>query len=224
MAGYAGQSTSSVFDKLQRSQQPQVEALLAWLERLPEVTRSRLINAACRCYPTLDCPRINHDSAQVSRLKMILHQASGITVVLGGNDGLRTYLVTALGHTCSMLEPERRRVCGIDVHEPDWFVPVDDVIYLRNLLDLGRLRECVERTWPIISGFKSRMTILNGIWSSVTDVDAKINQLAFRRHLLIADETGIKPEDLTCRNVVPIHILTVIEEKENRIRVIIKRI
>jgi len=81
LASYAGQATSSVFDKLQRTQQPQVEALLGWIERLPETTRNHLINSACRCCPTLDHPRLNHDIAQVSRLKTILHQANGLTVV-----------------------------------------------------------------------------------------------------------------------------------------------
>ncbi len=53
LADYAGQARSSVFDKLQRSDQPQVEALLGWLERLPETTRNRLLSSACRCYPHL---------------------------------------------------------------------------------------------------------------------------------------------------------------------------
>ncbi|MCL5096141.1 MAG: hypothetical protein M1608_01130 [Candidatus Omnitrophica bacterium] len=148
--------------------------MLGWLERLPEPTRNHLINSACRCYPTLSSPRLDHDPAQVSRLKTLLHQANGFTVVQGANEGLRTYLVTALGHTCSMLEPERQRVCGIDAHKPDWFVPVDDVIYFHNCLDSKGIRECVNRIWPVISGMKSRLTILNGVWSAVRELDAKI--------------------------------------------------
>ena len=224
LASYAGQASSSVFDKLQRAQQPQIEALLGWMERLPEPTRNHLINSACRCYPTLDSPRLKHDPAQVSHLKSLLHQANGFTVVQGGNDGLRTFLVTALGHTCSILEPERRRVCGIDAHEPDWFVPVEDVVYLHNLLDLGRLRECFNKAWPAIVEMKSRLTILSGVWSVAQGLEAEIYQLALRRHLMVADEVRFKPDELARRTVVPIHILTVTEERESRVRVGVQRV
>lgn len=219
LARYAGQARSSVFDKLQRTDQPQVEALLGWIERLPEPTRNRLINSACRCYPTLDNPRLSHDPAQVSRLRTLLHQSNGLTVIQGGNDGLRTFLVTALGHTCCLLEPERRRVCGIDVHEPDWFVPVEDVIYLHNLLDPYRLRECLCRAWPGITEMKSRLTLLNGIWSIAQEADAEIIQLAARRHLVVADGFRFGLEELARRGIAPIHVLSVTEEKEGRMRV-----
>jgi hypothetical protein len=219
LASYAGQARSSVFDKLQRSDQPQIEALLGWIERLPEHTRNSLINSACRCYPTLDSPRLSHDPTQISRLKTLLHQSSGLTVVQGGNEGLRTFLVTALGHTCGVLEPERRRVCGIDVHEPDWFVPIEDVIYLHNLLDPSRLRECLHRAWPAIAEMKSRLTILNGIWVVAHDLEGEINQLALRRHVVVADEIRFRVEDLARRGIGPIHVLTVNEEKESRVRV-----
>jgi hypothetical protein len=223
LASYAGQARSSVFDKLQRAEQPQVEALLRWIERLPESVRIRLINSACRCCPTLDSPRLNHDPAQVSRLKTLLRQANGLTVIQGGTEGLRTFLVTAMGHTCTMLEPERRRVCGIDAHEPDWFVPVEDVTYLHNMLDPVRLRESTRKAWPILAEMRSRLTILNGVWPAVRELREEMNQLALRRHLLLSDETRFRPEDLLQRGITPTHLLTVIEEKENRIRVTIQR-
>ena len=137
MASYAGQATSSIFDKLHRTEQPQVEAILAWIERVPEATRNKLLNSACRCYPTLDSSRLNHDPAQVSRLKTLLRHAGELTVVQGGSEGLRTFVVTPLGHARGMLEPERRQVCGIDIHEPDWFVPVDGVTHFQTCSSLA---------------------------------------------------------------------------------------
>jgi len=224
LAGYVGQAASSVFDKFQRAQQPQIEALLGWIERLPESTRNQLLNSACRCYPTLDHPRLNHDPAQVSQLKTLFRQANGLTLVQGGNDGLRTFLITALGHSCGTLEPERRQVCGIDVHEPDWFVPVDGVVYLHNLLDPSRMREGVHRAWPAIAEMKSRLTILNGVWSKVRDLEAEINQLSLRRHVIVADETRFKPEDPARRDAKPTHVLSAAEEKEGRIRIVVQRL
>ena len=224
LAAYAGQATSSVFDKLQRAQQPQIEALLRWIERLPETARNRLISLACRQYPTLEHPRLSHDLAQVSLLKTLLHQPNGFTVIQGGNPGMRTFLITALGHTCGMLEPERRRTCGIDAHESDWFVPVDDVIYLHNVLDPDRLRECVRLAWPQIAGLKSRLTVLNGVWAAAQEFGAEIAQLALRRHMVVADETRLKPERLVRRDLVPIHTLTVTADKEDLLRVLVLRI
>jgi len=224
LAGYVGQAASSVFDKFQRTQQPQIEALLGWIERLPESTRNQLINSACRCYPTLDHPRLNHDPVQVSRLKTLLRQANGLAVVQGGNDGLRTFLITALGHSCGRLEPERRQVCGIDVHEPDWFVPVDGVVYLNNLLDPTRLREFINLAWPGIAEMKSRLTILNGIWAGVQNLEAEISLLAPRRNVIFADEFRFKLEDLSRLGVAPIHILTIAEDMQSRVRVAFQQI
>jgi hypothetical protein len=209
---------------LQREQQPQVKALLGWIERFAEPTRNRLINSACRCYPTLDSPQLNHDPAQVSCLKTLLRHANGFTVIQGGNEGLWTFLVTVIGHSCGMLEPDRGQVCGMDAHEPEWFVPVEDVIYLHNLFDCSRLRECLENAWPTISEMKPRLTILNGVWFASRNLQAEIIHLALRRHLIVRDDFRFKPEELARRAAAPIHILTVIEEKENRIRVVFQRI
>lgn len=224
LAAYAGQSRSSVFDKLQRAEQPQVEALLRWIERLPESVRMRLVNSACRCYPTLESPRLNHDPAQVSHLKTLLRQSNGLTILQGGNDGLRTFLVTAMAHTCTILEPERRRVCGIDAHEPDWFVPVEDVLYLHNLLDHVRLRERVRSAWPVIAEMRSRLTILNSVWQGIRERREEMSQLALRRHLILADETRFSPEDVMRWRITPTHLLMLMEEKETRIRVTVQRL
>ena len=48
---YAGQAGGPVFEKLLKSQHPQVEALLGWLEHLPADRYCRLLADACRCLP-----------------------------------------------------------------------------------------------------------------------------------------------------------------------------
>jgi hypothetical protein len=113
---------------------------------------------------------------------------------------------------------------GIDVHQPDWFERVDDVIYLHNLLDPTRLRESVIRAWPAVAGMKSRLTILNGAWSVARELEADVLQLAVRRHLIVTDHGRSKPEEMPRPAATPTHILTVSEEKENRIRVLVQRV
>jgi len=74
---YAGQAGSTVFEKLLKSQHPQVEALLGWLEHLPADRYCRLLADACRCLPTLSHSRLAHDPVQVSSLKNLLQQEAG---------------------------------------------------------------------------------------------------------------------------------------------------
>jgi hypothetical protein len=219
LAQYAGQAISSVFDKLQKTHQPQVEALVGWLERLPEATRTQLMNSHCRSYPTLEHPRVAHDPAQVSRLKTLLTQGSGFTIIKGGNDSLRTFVVSALCHSKSILQAERRVAWGLDIHQPDWFVPVEGVIYLNNLLDPLRLTECVNRHWSIQFTAGVQIVILNGVWSATQRLEQQIAELGARCHLIVADEQIIKIEDQWRRTKAPIHVLTLSEEKESRIRV-----
>lgn len=69
---YSGESGSTVFDRLQRKRHPQIEALLATLERLPAGVRNDLVEKALRCYPTIEHPWISHDPSQVSLLSRIL--------------------------------------------------------------------------------------------------------------------------------------------------------
>jgi hypothetical protein len=115
LAIYASQAKCSVFDKFQKDQQPQVEALLGWLERLPETTRNRLINSACRAYLTIENARLAHDPTQVSNLRVLLPQTNGLTIISGGDGGLRTFVTTALGHSHGRLQAETPNVFGLDV-------------------------------------------------------------------------------------------------------------
>jgi hypothetical protein len=224
LAHYAGQAVSSVFDKLQKSNQPQIEALFGWIERLPESTRNQLINEACRCYPTLESPRLRYDSVQLSHLKTLLRQTSGFTIIQGGSDGLRTFVVTALGHSWRIHNPERLVVWGIDVHEPDWFVPVEGVVSLHNLLDPTSIRECVHRHWPTLTATAGQLVILNGIWSGVQGLEEQIVELGARSHVLVADDSRFKLESLARRAQAPTHILSISEEKDNRIRVTVQQL
>ena len=222
LGGYVGQAGSTVFDKFQKSHQPQVECLLGWLERLTEATRHRLLSSACRTFPSLESPRLNHDPLQASNLKALLRQRNGFSLIQGGSESSRTFLITALGHECGMLSAASRGVCGIDVHEPDWFVPVGGVVYLNNLMDPTSVRECVHRHWPPIASAKRRLIVLNGIWAATQGLHGEIVELAAESHVLVADDFPTRQDDLARRAPRPSHVLTVTEERDARIRVAIQ--
>lgn len=183
---YAGQAASTVFDKLQSTDHPQVEGLLRWLERLPAPVRARLINDACRNLPTLEHSRLAHDPVQESRLRSLLSAERGLVMISGGDDGARTFLAAALGHTCLMLEPHHRKVAGLDRYRPDWFVPVDGVQYLGDpqhaLPDISRYEIRVEE------GF---VVILNGVLDCRADLWSRCLEIARRNLVFVIEETDI---------------------------------
>lgn len=222
LARYAGQAASSVFDKLQKTAHPQVEALLGWLERLPEPTRNQLIDSVCRCFPKLENTRLAHDLAQVSRLKTLLRKPDGITVIQGDSDELRTFVLTALGHSHEIFELGGG-VCGIDVHEPDWFVPLPSVIYLHNLLEPARLKEYVYRIWPTISRRVAHLVVLNGVWGALQPLEGELQELALRSHVIITDDPCIMAARPFRGPLKTMHVLRVSEETDNHIQVTIQK-
>jgi transcriptional regulator with XRE-family HTH domain len=126
----------------------QVEALLRILERLPEPTRHELLNRFLRCYPAMEADRLGHDPTSVSRLRKLLEERNGLTLITGGSDGSRTFLVTALGHAFQQLLSREGMIAGIDIHLPDWFVLVLGVSYLGFPCGSRRVREEALRLWP----------------------------------------------------------------------------
>lgn len=189
---YAGQAASTVFDKLQTTDHPQVESLLRWLERLPAAVRANLINNACRTLPTLEHPRLAHDPVQGSRLRSLICAGRGLVLITGGDDGARTFVAAALGHTCLSLEPCHRSVVGLDRYCPDWFVPVEGVQYLGD----------PQQALPDISRFEIRteqgaVVILNGILDLRQGLLERCFEMAARNLVFVAEDPDV------LRRVIP---------------------
>jgi hypothetical protein len=200
-----GQGHSAVGEKLSRAHQPQVEALLAWVERLAPEARSQCIETACRVYPTLAHPRIAHDPTSASRLKGLLWKTSGLTAIQGGDSAGRTFLATALGHSFAILR-RKSRVLGIDAHEPDWFVPLQDVIYISRGIQ-GVSREAVLRVWTGLARTNGGVIVLNGVWPFLAHLETQVSQAASRTHVILADGLGFDRAMLQTRTHSPVHIL-----------------
>ena len=65
--------------------------------------------SATACASGVEHPRLAYDPEQVSRLQQLLNQPAGLTIIQGATAAVRTFVITALGHS------SRRPVTGIDV-------------------------------------------------------------------------------------------------------------
>lgn len=218
---YTNQAPSTVFNRLQRPQHPAIEGLLCWLERIPEDMRSALIRHACRCLPHLNHPRLNFDAGQVSGLRALLQQTVGLSIITGENDGVRTFILTALGHDVVMSEAGPDSVGGLDRHRPDWFVPLNQVCYFHELKG-SCLRTAILDRWSKLAQAEKRLVLLNSVCSAIPDHLGEIRSLAEKCHVVIAEEPGWGVPEPIRPSRAPVNILTVSLLKEERIRVAIQ--
>lgn len=80
-------------------------------------------------------------------IQFLLQQPTGLTAVVGGNEGLRNWLITTFGHASLTQGPQHRLVCGIDRHRPDWFVPVGGIIYINSLRTETPSADSIQKAW-----------------------------------------------------------------------------
>ena len=186
----------------------QLEVLLASMERLPQEERHRLLDRACRDYPTLRHPKLSHDFVACSHLTTLLRQSFGLTLIQGP-EHMRTFLLSALGHSGGAFDPQRGRVTGVDIHRPDHFVPVAGVKYLDNLLRASDIEREFKLVWPALCAAKARLIFLNGVWQHAAALQSEILDSAGNSHVVIADALSLKPAGLTSRVPTPVHVVTV---------------
>jgi hypothetical protein len=217
-----GKKTSSVDHWLNLSEQQHVSGFVCLLERLTEEERTRLIREICRTFPTLLDSRLTYAPQEVEALFVILRKTHGVTVVSGALASLRTFLITAFGHTFPQLDRRHRMPVGVDIHQPDWFVPIETVVYLRSPISRERLRQAVRSVWPEIRNSSAPLLVFNGIWSLFPEYQNEILSWARERHVIIADSTAPAFASVLRQRGIPIHVITVsqLREGSDRIQVI----
>ena len=183
---YSAQAGSTVFEKLQKDEHPQIEALLGWLEHLPEDVRGRLINSICRVFPHLEDRRLGHNPGQVSSLRSLLKQPIGLTLI-GGNDGLRTWLISALGNSSLMLGSDHGLVSGIDRSLPDWFVPVEGMTYLNAPVPQSPSPKSILKAWSTCGAGGRNIVLLNGIITLEPDLRLEVLKMAAEHNVFVAE-------------------------------------
>ena len=207
-------STSTTSHWFGAFSQPHLVCFFCLLEQLSPSERCRAVDSLCRELPTFDHPRLRHNPVALTGLKGLLAQDTGLTLVTGGTDEQRTFLLTALGHAFCRLDRQHRAAAGIDLHEPDWFVPVEGLFYLKGPADPVHADEPVRQTWPEIIRANEPLILLNGLWSAFPDLRSGILSLASRKHVVVADQQiSVARAQLPVEH--PLHIVSVSAVREN---------
>jgi len=120
----------------------------------------------------------------------------------------RTFLVTALGHSITRVKPTRR-VCGLDIHRPDSFVPVAGVFYCQRPPNLELARHLSVRIIAEVEISKAELVIFNGIWSGISQFLKAIQRLATTRHLIVADNLDPCFDEIARVGPNPVQVMAV---------------
>jgi hypothetical protein len=198
----------------------QIEALLRLLERLPQAARTSLVNNFLRLYPSFASSQLAHDPLAVDGLRALLQQTRGLTFIQGPEDGLRTFVLTALGHEASRVGAGVRPVAGLDLHADSSLVPVPGMIYLGGRDTSADLHARILPHWP--PDQLSNLVLLNRIWSGVPQLQPEILTMAQVKHVVAADDSDFTPRTLRSRvgsSGLPAQILSVARLPGDRITV-----
>ena len=211
MEEWTGVAEGTLKDWLNHKGRPTAEFILNLLDRVPPQSRQEILGATCRSDPRLNHPRLQCDRTVISSLKTIITRPAGLTCITGESDEAKTFVMSALGHSFLFLTDRPRRVCGVDSHEPDWFVPVPGLHYCQNEDRPDRLREAVSRVWPEIEKGRHRLILLNGVWEANPGLHRAIIKLANRNPVIVAVTKGIEAK-LLKNTQFPSHVITVTED------------
>jgi hypothetical protein len=189
--------------------------LFCLLEQLVPQERHQVLDGLCRDLPLLDHPKLRHNPITVGSLKNLVVKEVGLTLITGGTAEQRTFLLTAFGHTFCRVDQRHRNPAGLDVHEPNWFVPISTLLYFRNPSRPAQTLEAIRALWPTIRFGQEPMIMLNGIWSGAPELHQDIVALAGRKHVVVADQEILLARELGRSATQPLHRLKVSTARDN---------
>jgi hypothetical protein len=196
-------STAHYWFSLYRN--PGLRGFMTLLEHLEPEARQSFITSHCRELPTLSHPRLAHAA---SSLEELLGNHTGMTIIVGGTDEARTFVLTALGHEAARKEGKPPKVTGIDLHSPTHFVPVTTLRYIDESLDAKSTRELVLSVRPKILTSRAQLLLFNGVWTAITEIRTDLLVSANRKHVVLAEPTTPDLELLRSIISTPIHLVT----------------
>ena len=211
LAEITGTSKSTTHHRFALSDQPQAVNFLCWLERLSPARRHAYVDAHCRIFPSLEHPLLAHAAAQTSKLRQLLDQRRGLTLVTGGTAYSRAFVVTALGHSYRRLGGRRRAAVGIDLRLCSSLVPVESLIYSDSKADSRLVRQLALKVWPRILTSSAGLLIFHGLWSAVPELRADIARCTRHKHVILAERASPDLTDFERRIPTPVHVLSVSE-------------
>lgn len=189
LSDYTGEPRSTLGRWFNGDGGPSPEIILRLLELIPEKARHDLMDKPpfCRVYPRIDHPSISHDPVATSILNTIALKSTGLTLVQGDTDSTATFVATAIGHSSRIVGGScTRQIMGLDVHKPDWFVPIPEVHYLRNLPHPKEVEKELEVLLPRIKKSHGAVVLLNGLFNPLNNVPQSVVQMATQSHMVLA--------------------------------------
>lgn len=181
-----GKPKSTAYHWFDLFDHPHVLAFMCLIERLSPEQRQVFIESHCRALPSLEHPSIGHAPGKVGMLSELLLQTRGLTLIVGGADTMRTFLVTALAHTYRRIRMKAKDPLGIDLHRPFDFVPAESLTYCAPGDALGA-KELTERLLPRLLTSKERLLIFNGVWSTLPEVRHDLLRCCGRNHVVLVE-------------------------------------
>lgn len=210
-----GRSKSTAYHWFDRYKHPHVIALFCCLERLRPAERQAFLEAHCRVFPSLEDPSLVHAPTKAGKLWDLLRKDRGLTIITGGNDSSRTFVLTAMGHSYSRQRSGNCRMGGLDLHRPRHFVPLETCTYIDGTADFDRVRRAVQKIWPRIITKSATLLLLNGVWP-IGELRQDILRRTARTHVVLTSSE--MPEIPLLRRSVfsPLHVVTLAESKSVR--------
>ena len=199
----------------------QLEALLQLLERLPAEQWHGLLKRALRVCPAIHSPVLAHEPATVARLRLLIREKPGLTIIRGGSDSARTFVFTALGRAVSQMSHPKVAVSGIDLQVPAWFVPVEALTYISPSTAKASLTSQIETEW--LRANQGQWRMFSGVWSAAPDYQKEILAAAQNLHVVVAEAeldpaAHLRKKAGECR--FPIRLLDVTAPQADRIHVV----
>lgn len=202
LSDYTGEARSTLGRWFNGDGDPSPEIILRLLELTSEKNRHEMMDKApfCRVHPRIDHPFLEQDPVATSILGNLVSNSIGLTLVQGETEAAATFVATAIGHSARILGNHSREVMGIDVHNPDWFVPIPGLQYLNGLLAPGAIFKEFDVLWPRFANSRRTIVLLNGVFQPVAAAPQKVFQLATHCHLVIASKV---PDRGTANHPLP---------------------
>lgn len=181
---WTGQLETTAHYWWSQSLHPHLIALMCLLEQMSPRLRNDLFAKYLRLAPSLDHPMFAHDLRNLSLLFQVLRRRSGLTLITGGTDSERTFILCALANAFTKLGP-RRNVTGLDLHRPAKFVPVSGMYYIDA--DPNRRKRVLAGVWPQIESSRAPLLLFNQAWSALPEQRAQILAWTKKRHVILAE-------------------------------------
>ena len=181
-----GKSKSTTHHWFSVFPQPHLLAFMSLMEQLSPTQRHSYIDSHCRVFPNFEHPWLAHSSANIDLLLDVTNQLKGLTIITGGTELSRTFLIHAIGHSYRRTHRSSGAV-GLDLHRPDHFVPVDSFLYIDCTVGVNHVSQLVHKLWPRIMTSSATLICLNGLRALLPTLRRDIARCAVKRHVVLAE-------------------------------------